>query len=232
MAGEGATAWDRSSDWADPLKRPTAAPTDEPCRCGHSPEAHHGDTGGCTFVTMVRQLGHPDGYLPSPCLCMAYVPPLRDTGAEDRRDEAKAAARSAELHAEYVAAARDAIDALVRWHALHRTIVPPDPAKAKQSYEIADEVAADGLCRNCWRNDQQQVVATIDRRTGKPIFPGLCEWCGRMRNLHGFLPDLQVLQKRHAGRHVTKADWAEAAKRNEATRPAKGKKKRKGRVAA
>lgn len=229
----GPTAWQRTMDW-EPGPRPAPRPaTEEMCTCGHGLPLHW--MGGvCMFCTVVEpdpETGEGDGVLPCRCTTFAAAS-ANDPATDFRADEAKQRVHAEQEHAAFVASLRVFQHAAedVRRH-MDR-ICPPLPGATKRDPETAAEVALDGFCSNCWLNDQQMVPITIDKRTGKPIFRDLCEWCGRMKNAHGFLPDRPILELRHAMRRVTPKDWEAAAVRHRARRAESKGKRKKGRKAA
>lgn len=236
LAKNGELAWTRSRDWESGIERPTAPASAEQCRCGHSPEVHHHESGPCTFVTELPRTaveGVPGELWPmvrQGCLCMGFVAAPTGTSAEDRRDEGKQVAATSGTHAEFVALLADADRVASALRRLLDRLVPANPALGRGAPQTATEVELSGHCSNCWRNDQELVKITIDKRTGKPIFRGLCEWCGRSKNEYGMLPDLPLLQLHHAGRRVLPRHWVEAQARHKAAQP-KGKRK-KGKRAA
>lgn len=223
----GELAWKRSADWeAGPLR--AAGPTaPEVCRCGHGSEVHYRDEGQCMFT---------DGDTGEvwACMCESFEPAPRTTSAEDRSEEGKAIALAAKEHVEFQRAIGTLDAAAQEVRRRFDRVCPPDPAKAKRTQpETAAEVALEGFCSNCWRNDQQMVPITKDKRTDKPIFRDLCEWCGRSKNEYGILPDLHLLRLRHDGRRVTQKDWDAALARHKATQQSgKKAKRKKGRMAA
>lgn len=234
----GTTAWERSKDWEEGPKPAPGEGTDEVCCCAHLASSHYQDTGPCMFTLPPEDSA--DGEVWA-CSCQRWEPSAGDPAGEDRRDEAKAAAMAALEHVAFSRAVAAHEQTGLELRRRFDRLCPPDPAKAKVNKrtgehdpETAAEVALAGYCSNCWRNDEQMVPITKDRRTGKPIFRDFCEWCGRSKAEYGILPDLLLLRLRHEGRRITQKDWDQALARAKANAPKKtGKKgKKRGRMAA
>jgi len=88
-------------------------------------------------------------------------------------------------------------------------------------------------CRCCWKDEkycEPIPVRTSGRSVGKPYYPGLCRWCGRMRTELGFDPPSWLVAKHHQGEAITEPMLAQAiAERPVSTesRSSKGKKGKK-----
>lgn len=153
-----------------------------------------------------------------------------ETQAEDRRAEA-AQARSAAKRFEEFRAHLAALEKYAREVMRDIDIAcPPDLEELKSrrtgTYEAdtAADVAADGWCASCWRNDQQMVRREKDRRD-MYFYKSYCRWCGLFKAKHGIEPPLPLLEARHAGHSISLEEVEKAIK---AATP-KGKKKTKGR---
>lgn len=120
-----------------------------------------------------------------------------DTQIEDRHLDAIASRYHAELDKLTDRIAADL-------HRLRRisTITSPAPARTLASKELlAAQVAADGWCISCWRDDQH--LHPISKRpNGDPYYTDLCRACGEWKATNGELPPLDVLKTRHAGGRV------------------------------
>jgi hypothetical protein len=58
------------------------------------------------------------------------------------------------------------------------------------------DVAIDGWCRSCYRDDQRLTPIDTDRR-GHRRYHDVCAWCGRFRAEHKQLPPVTVIRYRH-----------------------------------
>ena len=58
------------------------------------------------------------------------------------------------------------------------------------------DVAIEGWCRSCYRDDQRLVPIDTDRR-GSRHYNDVCSWCGRFRVAHRQLPPVAVVRHRH-----------------------------------
>lgn len=90
---------------------------------------------------------------------------------------------------------------------LHRltrimNICCPPPPKSLQSKDmLAAQVAADGWCLSCWRDDQHLEPISV-RPTGQAYYRDRCRPCGQWRNEHGEDPPPDILRARHTGRRI------------------------------
>ena len=125
---------------------------------------------------------------------------LDDRQAE-RAEDRKAARYQAEL--ETLTARMDAD--LARLQAIIGICCPSPSRSVAQGDMLAAQVAADGWCVSCWRDDQALVPITL-RASGVPVFRDLCRWCGDWRAVHRQVPPLRLLRLHHQGRRITTAD--------------------------
>ena len=65
----------------------------------------------------------------------------------------------------------------------------PDPTAA---------VAPDGWCSNCWRDDHRHEPVGVRPGGTAPYYAGLCEWCGRFRAVHKYLPPVELVRIHHS----------------------------------
>lgn len=68
---------------------------------------------------------------------------------------------------------------------------------------LASQVGAEGFCVSCWRNDQR-LVEVQKRPNGEPYYRHLCRFCGGWKADTGQIPSLDVIQRRHDGRRITR----------------------------
>lgn len=77
------------------------------------------------------------------------------------------------------------------------TITNPDaPARVGSKDMLAAQVAADGWCVSCWR-DEQHLTEITKRPSGEPWYRDLCRSCGQWKAENGELPPLDLLRQRH-----------------------------------
>ena len=130
----------------------------------------------------------------------------------ERRDDAAAARYKAKLES-----------ACARWLAATAEIEtilavcnPEKPKTLKSRDMQLAQVAAEGLCVSCWRNDEH--FTEIELRPEKnphvkarPYYKDRCRFCGGWKAEHGKDPPVPILRIHHTtGRHVTTADVAKA----------------------
>lgn len=78
---------------------------------------------------------------------------------------------------------------------------PPTPRTIKNRDLMAAQVAADGYCLSCWRNNQH-LTPIETRPNGEPYYRDRCRWCGEYKAAHRDDPPLEYLRLRHAGRRI------------------------------
>lgn len=89
-------------------------------------------------------------------------------------------------------------------------IVNPAPAVTLKAGQMQlAQVASEGWCVSCWRNDRK-CEPIAKRPTGEPYYKDLCRGCGEWKAEHGQVPPLAILVLRHNGRRVSTKDVAKA----------------------
>lgn len=160
-----------------------------------------------------------------------------EAAAEDRKAEQKMRQRAAEHHAE-LRTDLAALDALVQ--SLLRRIdiaVPPNPEDVKNrrtgDFEpwTEAEIVLAGWCATCWLSCQAFSPIPTDRN-GHKRYRSSCGWCGSFKSAHGIDPPKELVAKHNEGRNITEAEVADAVKKARGTKSKKGKRRKKGRVAA
>jgi len=126
-----------------------------------------------------------------------------DERIDDRKDDAAAARYHAEL-----STLTKRIDADL--HRLRRIIgiCCPSPTKGLASRDmLSAQVAADGWCVSCWKDDQNLTPITMTTGGGKPRprYKDRCRFCGEWKAEHGQDPPVAILQLMHEGRRITTA---------------------------
>jgi hypothetical protein len=124
-----------------------------------------------------------------------------DLEAEDRAGDAAAARYKHELRT-LASRLRNDLGRLVQ---IDETVVRAQPKKLLGRDMLLAQVAAEGWCVSCWRDDQHLVP--IEKRAsgpqkGSPYYRDLCRFCGGWKAEHGQEPPLDVLQRRHDGRRM------------------------------
>lgn len=85
------------------------------------------------------------------------------------------------------------------------SIANPDaPATVLSKDMLAAQVAADGWCISCWK-DEQHLTKITTRPSGEPWYKDLCRPCGQYKAENGELPPLDVLRQRHGKSKPKKA---------------------------
>ena len=135
-----------------------------------------------------------------------------DLDDEERRDAAAAARYRARLEA-----------ATARWLAataeIETIITVCNPPKAKtlknRDLQLA-QVAAEGLCVSCWKDDARHTDIELRPEKNpyvkaKPYYKDRCRFCGQWKAEHGQDPPVSILRIHHTtGRNLTTADVAKA----------------------
>jgi hypothetical protein len=120
--------------------------------------------------------------------------------SDDAIDRAQEDAQAARYYAELKALTVRLVADLHRLMVLH-AICDPDGIRKPASRELqAAQVAADGWCISCWR-DNQHLEPTM-----KGQYRDRCRFCGDWRRQHQADPPLAILAARHTGRRITQAD--------------------------
>lgn len=125
-----------------------------------------------------------------------------DIEEEDRKGDAAASRYKAEL-----SKLTDGIGArLSRLTTIVNICNPERPGRITKGDQTAAQVAAEGWCVSCWRDDQTfEMLATGQYRDR-------CRFCGDWKGAHGEDPPVWLLRKRriHGKRMVTTSDVAKA----------------------
>lgn len=79
----------------------------------------------------------------------------------------------------------------------YQPATPAEPPGAKRP-------APAGACRSCWRDDEHYEEIAVGQ------YRDWCRWCGDFRRVHGWLPPVELLRKRHQGQRITVQDVAAA----------------------
>lgn len=120
---------------------------------------------------------------------------------EERKDDAAAS----RYYAEVRAITKRMTDDSRRLCEIASLAVPPKSAVLTNRNLQAAQVAAEGWCVSCWR-DELTCEPIALRPTGEPYYKDRCRGCGMWKAEHGQDPPLAILQKRHAGIRVTTRD--------------------------
>lgn len=152
--------------------------------------------------------------------CQDWTPPGRmpargergggmaDGAADDRIDDRREDAAAGRYHAELSALTRRLEADTARLERIV-AICCPVPAKNLQSRDmLAAQVAADGWCVNCWKDNQHlEPISKVKSRNGDmvPRYKDRCRKCGDWKAEHGQEPPLSILQLWHDNRRVTTA---------------------------
>ena len=126
-----------------------------------------------------------------------------DDVIEDRIGDATAA----RYHDEVQALARRILADLQRWQKIASIVLPPQPRKLQGRDMLAAQVAAEGWCVSCWRDEQTLVpipVKASGPQKGQPYYTDLCRFCGGWKGEHGQVPPIDILQRHHDGRRITR----------------------------
>lgn len=129
-----------------------------------------------------------------------------DVDEDDRREDAAAARYHAEL-----AALTKRLDAdLARLTRIVSICNPARPKHLSNRDLLVAQVAADGWCVSCWRDDQNLTPITLMPKRPcdvkpAPYYRDLCRACGAWKGEHGQLPPVEILVLWHSGRRVTAA---------------------------
>lgn len=99
-----------------------------------------------------------------------------------------------------------------RLHRLQQIGFPPNPVQVGKHMQAA-QIAAEGWCVSCWRNDRTCNPIAL-RASGQPYYRDRCRPCGEWHAEHGQDPPLSILQKRHQGTRVTQKDVEKALGRS------------------
>jgi hypothetical protein len=108
-------------------------------------------------------------------------------------------------HAELQAIVREMHDRAARIVRIAGFVMPPPPVVLRQGQMLNAQVANEGWCVSCWRNDKRCEPIAL-RPSGEPYYKDLCRPCGEWKAEHGTVPPLSILRLRHDGRRVTQKD--------------------------
>lgn len=161
-------------------------------------------------------------------------------GDEDRRAEIMQRIRAAKVHQQIRDFHNDLDKIVQQGLKLYDVAFPGHPAelrnKRTDSFDpiTPADVAADGWCASCWRNDQQMVAREKNKR-GMYYSSTMCRWCQGVKATYDVEPPLEMLKLHHAGRRISEQMMREAVEEAKAKQPKKGKgkkgKKAKGKAA-
>lgn len=106
---------------------------------------------------------------------------------------------------------------LNRLERIHGIVCPPQTRRLNSRDLQASQVATEGWCVSCWRDDKNCTPIALRPASGdaiaRPYYKDRCRFCGAWKNEHGQDPPLPLLQKHHAGRHITTSDVEQALKK-------------------
>ena len=128
-------------------------------------------------------------------------PGAPDERIDDRREDAAAA----RYHTEMQALTKRLDADLARLTRIISICCPVPPKTLANRDLLAAQVAADGWCVSCWRDDQHLTPITTQRTrngTEVPLYKDRCRWCGEWRSHSRQDPPLDVLQAHHEGRRI------------------------------
>lgn len=131
-----------------------------------------------------------------------------DVDEEDRKGDAAAARYRSELTS---LAGRVYAD-LARIETIITVCNPDQPERLANRDLLAAQVAAEGWCPSCWRDDQHLQEIELRKSTGKPYYRGLCRWCGGWKGDTGSIPPVWIVKKHHR-RTLNAADIEKATGR-------------------
>lgn len=120
-----------------------------------------------------------------------------DQAVEDRLGDAAAA----RYHDELKALVRRLTTDLRRLQRIAGIVLPAQPRKIQGRDMLAAQVAAEGWCVSCWRDDQYLHPIEKDPK-GHKRHRDLCRFCGGWKAEHGDLPPMDVLRRLHEGRRI------------------------------
>jgi hypothetical protein len=130
---------------------------------------------------------------------------MADGATDERHDDRKEDAAAGRYHSELSALTRRLDADMARLERIMAICCPEDNRSLRNKDLMAAQVAADGWCTSCWRDDQYLVPIAL-QKSGVPFYRDLCRACGEWKAEHRQLPPLSILVLRHAGRRVTTAD--------------------------
>lgn len=130
-----------------------------------------------------------------------------DRDLEDRLGD-RVASR---YHAELRQILERQVNDMERLSRLREILFPPQPLKIAGKHMLAAQIATEGWCVSCWRNDRTCNPIAL-RPTGEPYYKDRCRPCGEWQAEYGQDPPMSILKLRHDGRRVTQADVDEALK--------------------
>lgn len=133
---------------------------------------------------------------------------------DDRRDDAAASRYRAELNAVTKRLTADA----ARLKTIMAVCNPPRPKRLANRDLLLAQVAAEGWCTSCWRDEENLTAITLrpekdPMKKRHPFYRDTCRDCGDYKKEHGQYPPKMLLELWHApgGKaRVTVADMAKA----------------------
>lgn len=123
---------------------------------------------------------------------------------DDRREDAAAARYKDELRTvvSRVVADLNRVETII-------SVCCPTPSKHLSNRDLlVAQVAAEGFCVSCWRDDQFLFEIEL-QGNGTPYYKDLCRWCGSWKGNHGSIPPTWIVAKHHRGR-ISSADVEKA----------------------
>lgn len=134
-----------------------------------------------------------------------------DGEPDERSDDRKEDLAAARYHDELATLTRRVEADTARIRRIIAICNPDRPKNLANRDLLLAQVAADGWCISCWRDDQNLTPVTMQpargsRDKGTPYYRDLCRACGSWKAEHGQLPPMEILVLRHSGRRVTTAD--------------------------
>jgi hypothetical protein len=121
--------------------------------------------------------------------------------SDDAIDRAQEDAQAARYYAELKAITVRLVADLNRLMVLHVICDPDGPKRLTNRDLMSAQVAADGWCVSCFRDDELLPIAL--RPNGQPFYKDLCRWCGEWKGANGELPPMDVLRARRRGSRIT-----------------------------
>lgn len=136
-------------------------------------------------------------------------------GAEDddRHDDRQEDAAAARYHDELDTLTKRIDADCARLRRIIGICAPTPPKQLHNRDLLVAQVAADGWCISCWRDDQHLTPIAL-RPSGQPYYRDRCRACGEWKAEHGQDPPKLILELRHAGRRITTADVERALGRS------------------
>lgn len=130
-----------------------------------------------------------------------------EAASDDAIEERIGDAAAARYHDEVQTLVRRVTADLARLHRIAGIVIPAQPRRLQGRDMLAAQVAADGWCVSCWRDEQALVpiaVRASGPQKGRPYYTDLCRFCGGWKAEHGQVPPIDVVQRHHDGRRITR----------------------------